>query len=368
MAQQAVEHDIEQDTNGPSGSRAAPSDLQETALPPSSDTQPPAPLDATLPQSETCVICLDHITDKAIALPCRHEQFDFPCLGTWLQRQQVCPLCKGEVTAIKFNVGGKERGGSKIFHLPPPEVPVSARSAPGAARHRRPRYNRPYARGGRHASSGHTPGEGSRDTALNFRRQVYRNKLYSLHVGSNRISRYRNLTPESFVKDEHLTSRARMWIRRELQVFDFLNSSSPAASSTSADRRASNADFLLEYIVAILKSIDLKGSTGQAEELLKDFLGKDNAKLFLHELESWLRSPYEYLKDWDRAVQYAIPAEEVESENGTSSMRNGGSLCHRPVQSQPQSQPQSRRDRETVPGWFSDGFVLGDEAVRTRPG
>jgi hypothetical protein len=150
-----------------------------------------------------------------------------------------------------------------------------------------------------------------------------------------------------------------MWIRRELQVFDFLNSSSPSTSSTSADRRANNADFLLEYIVAILKSIDLKGSTGQAEELLKDFLGRDNAKLFVHELESWLRSPYEYLKDWDRAVQYAIPSEAMENEDGSSSTQSGSNgVCHPPNRSQSQSQ----RGRASVPGWFSDGFVLRDHA------
>jgi len=110
------------------------------------------------------------------------------------------------------------------------------------------------------------------------------------------------LTPAAFGRDEHLIVRAKKWIRRELGVFDFLNSDAP--SFARADRRASNAEFLLDYIIAILKSIDLKGSAGQAEELLKEFLGQENARLFLHELEAWLRSPYEHLNHWDRAVQY----------------------------------------------------------------
>lgn len=362
MAQQTLEHDIARSITEPSGSETAPPILPEAILPLSS-TRPPPPLpNAALPPPETCVICLDQITEKAIALPCRHEQFDFPCLGTWLQRQQVCPLCKGEVKAIRFNVGEKAGGGSQVFYLPPPEAPSSGRQAAVGTRQRRPRYNRPYSRGGRLASSaGHTTGEGSRDASLEFRRQVYRHKLYSLHVGTNRVSRYRNITPDSFVKDEHLTSRARMWIRRELQVFDFLNSRSPATSSTSADRRASNADFLLEYIIGILKSIDLKGSTGQAEELLKDFLGRESARLFLHELESWLRSPYEYLKDWDRAVQYAIPAQMVDGDNGLNSSWNITNLCGRSNQSH------SRRERPSVPGWFSDRFVLGSGTGGSRP-
>jgi regulator of sirC expression with transglutaminase-like and TPR domain len=69
-------------------------------------------------------------------------------------------------------------------------------------------------------------------------------------------------------------------------------------------RRVKNAEFLREYIIAIIRSIDIRGSTGQAEELLQEFLGRENARLFLHELESWLRSPFERLQDWDEAVQY----------------------------------------------------------------
>jgi len=69
-------------------------------------------------------------------------------------------------------------------------------------------------------------------------------------------------------------------------------------------RKINNAEFLLEYIIAILKTVDLKGSGGQAEEMLQEFLGRENARLFLHELNAWLRSPYNSLDDWDRHVQY----------------------------------------------------------------
>jgi hypothetical protein len=51
-------------------------------------------------------------------------------------------------------------------------------------------------------------------------------------------------------------------MRRELQVFEFLN---PERSNETGDRRANNAEFLLEYIVAILKTVDIQGSGGQAE-------------------------------------------------------------------------------------------------------
>ena len=55
--------------------------------------------------------------------------------------------------------------------------------------------------------------------------------------------------------------------------------------------------------MAILKTVDVRGSQGQAEEMLKDFLGRDNARLLLHELASFLRSPYS-IETWDCKVQY----------------------------------------------------------------
>lgn len=143
----------------------------------------------------------------------------------------------------------------------------------------------------------------SPDAALLRRRQVYRHQLYSSHVGSNRLSRFRDLTPQLFGRDEELVSRARKWIRRELQVFEFLNPDDSEAEGVT--RRASNAEFLLEYIVAVLKTVDIKGSGGQAEDMLQEFLGRDNTRLFLHELRAWLRSPYTSLEDWDRHVQYS---------------------------------------------------------------
>ena len=161
---------------------------------------------------------------------------------------------------------------------------------------------------------------------LDRRRHIYRDQLYSLHVGSNRLSRFRNLTPELFRSDEELISRARKWIRRELQVFEFLHDEPRGREGDKCGlSRANNAEFLLEYIIAILKTVDIKGSGGQAEDMLQEFLGGENSRLFLHELRAWLRSPYTSLEDWDHAVQYptkswqaeeARPRVRVQSSNG----------------------------------------------------
>lgn len=218
--------------------------------------------------------------------------------------------------------------GAKIYRLPPPAPPTAATSIPTQSvplRQQRPGFRR-----GRRFPRETTqrPQAPEPDDPLSRRRQIYRHQMYSLRVGSNRLSQYRELTPELFNRDEQLVSRARKWIRRELRVFSFLNPDSEegerehegsgrvarAGQQRLESRRGNNAEFLLEYVVAILRTVDVKGSSGQAEELLRDFLGRDNARLFLHELQSWLRSPYMSLEDWDRNVQY--------ENNPTSPQRN----------------------------------------------
>lgn len=142
------------------------------------------------------------------------------------------------------------------------------------------------------------------DLALQRRRKVYRRKLYSLHVGSNRFSGYFDVSPRDIASSSHLQRKARTWIRRELRVFTFLHADS-SRDSSPGPTSSTNVEFLLSYIVSILKMVDLKASNGHAENLLTEFLGRDNSRLFLHELNSWLRSPYSKVEDWDLEVQYA---------------------------------------------------------------
>lgn len=239
-----------------------------------------------------CVICLERISEPAIARPCQHESFDFLCLVTWLQEQPFCPLCKAEIKTVQYK--SAEDGLSKTY-----TVPTNAPSnAPNLSSQRNydHRGNREY-RSRRQTSLRSPP---TQNEALLRRRYIYRNQLYSLHVGSNRLSRFKDLTPQMFSSDAELVSRARNWIRRELKVFEFLSPD----NSTGSDRRANNAEFLLEYIVAILKTVDTQSSGGQAEDMIQEFLGREATRLFLHELRAWLRSPYTSLEIWDRKVQY----------------------------------------------------------------
>lgn len=216
-------------------------------------------------------------------------------------------LGKSDVASVKYDLDNRE--GLKVYNLPPrPKAPPTTPSNTSRPQFRR--APRPYPPRHRRPAQPAEPND-----PIVRRRHVYRHQLYSLRVGSNRLSRYRELTPEHFNRDEELVSRARKWLRRELRVFSFLNPESDDDSGGSDrvarpgqqrldNRRANNAEFLLEYIIAILRTVDIKGPAGQAEELLRDFLGRENARLFLHELQAWLRSPYTSLEDWDRNVQY----------------------------------------------------------------
>lgn len=273
-------------------------------------------------QTEPCVICLDSVSERAVAFPCRHQTFDFLCLLSWLQQRSTCPLCllspsavvklnlpangctgKAEVNSVQYN--WKSLKDFQVYEVdsdtkhrttPSDDIPIRPANAQSHSR-RRPRPRPTWRTGGPRYQRAASP-----DGALLRRRHVYRHKLYSLHVGSNRLSRFRDLTPTLFSRDAELVSRARKWIRRELHVFEYL--SFGGGETDGNTRKADNAEFLLEYIIAILKTVDIKGSGGQAEDMLQDFLGRDNTRLFLHELSAYLRSPYSSLPDWDRHVQY----------------------------------------------------------------
>ena len=258
-------------------------------------------------QTETCTICLEVISERAVAVPCNHLSFDFLCLVSWLQERSTCPLCNGVVAEVQYDFRSPED--YKTYRVPQPEAEKRHESAFERSRRRRGQnfIQRRTQRWDRRMEQGPATNE---DPALERRRRVYREKLFSLHVGANRISQHRDFTPQDFADSSHLQSRARMFLRRELKVFSFLD--------TAAAPRGGNREFLIEYIVAILKMNELKGASGHAEELLADYLGRSNAKLLLHELEAWLRSPYIALDAWDRHVQYAVDEQTTAGKSTTA--------------------------------------------------
>ncbi|KAH7159670.1 hypothetical protein B0J13DRAFT_110492 [Dactylonectria estremocensis] len=308
--------------------------------------------------ADCCVICLEAVSEVCEALPCHHHNFDYLCLLSWLEQTPKCPLCKATVAQVRHALDGPV---AKVYQVPQP-APSSSKQDSRQYTSSGQYHNRTFQRPRRDRPHDATRNERI-SHAVTQRRDVYRYNRYSKHVGSNRVSQYRELTPALFCADEELVSRARMWIRRELQVFSFLNIDDAAAITTRSDdtntrgvqvrRRVNNAEFLLEYIIAVLKSVDIMGSGGQAENMLAEFLGRDDTRLFLHELRAWLRSPYTKLEDWDRAVQYD------ESETARS------------------SRPEIEWDTttETVPGenirqdtHFRDRHIMKGDFYRPRHG
>ena len=320
---------------------------------------------------DVCVICLDAVSEPCQTEPCAHVHFDFVCLASWLERSSACPLCKTVISKIRYNrsdtADGLGEKWSNVYVVParptkshaatreqPPHVPSRQfeQDSSWLWLQRRQRHRRNI-----------QPVHSSPDTALERRRQVYKYRLYSLHIGANRVNnRARDVTPEDFAKAPHLVSRARTWIRRELQVFDFLSNPSPQSSSagepgrggssntpasSSATRSIDNSEFLLEYIIAILKSVDTQGSGGHAEDMLTDFLGRDNTRLFLHELRSWLRSPHPTLAQWDRETQYPEPVQP--SSSSRSGQSDGQPARHRMCERREhQRSPYSRRQHRSA--------------------
>lgn len=282
-------------------------------------------------EEDCCVICLERVSEQAIAQPCQHASFDFLCLISWLQEHSSCPLCKADVKSVRYGV--TDQGTFKTYDVTSTAKAPASTSTPNS--NSNSNYNAFIGRGrfdhrGRRQyrerrDYDRRPAQTPDETILR-RRHIYQHQLFSLHVGTNRVSRFRDLTPALFTTDAELISRARKWIRRELQVFTFLTPDATSASTSSAgnvrgDRRANNAEFLLEYIISILKTVDMQGSGGQAEEMLQEFLGRGNTRLFLHELRAWLRSPYTELDAWDRHVQYAEVGERKMGEGERGSER-----------------------------------------------
>jgi len=269
------------------------------------------------PEPETCAICLEAIHERAVASPCNHLSFDFICLVQWLQEHATCPLCKAEVKAVEYDWRSPED--YKTYTVVAksdardkgPDSHGTGRRRTAAAAARRRRDEIPW--GPQPTTSSSNSTGVIEDPSLPRRRLVYDNHTPSLHVGANRISQYRTFTPSIFAACPALQTRARIFLRRELRVFPFL------------DRRpaGANREFLVEYVVAVLKSHDPKSADGRAGELLGGFLGREDAVLLLHELDAWLRSPFEKLEVWDERVQYADTPDVRRAGRGGKPVRRG---------------------------------------------
>ncbi|KAF4556135.1 Zinc finger C3HC4 type domain-containing protein [Elsinoe fawcettii] len=233
---------------------------------------------------DTCVICLSSITERAVTYPCNHLVFDFLCLVSWLQQRPNCPLCNTPVQRVEYD--WRSPHDFKTYHVPRP--PLSP-SQPSPSHPRRNHNLRPRGRFPRAPHSAPTIPSSS-TLSLDRRKLIYARHLFSLHRAPSRP--VEALTPTRFRSSSILQRKARLFLRRELQIFTFLQTTA-------------RIEFVLEYIVGMLRKLELKGADGAMENLVAEVLGREGARLLLHELGAWLESSFERLEEWDRVVQYA---------------------------------------------------------------
>ncbi|PNS21230.1 hypothetical protein CAC42_1009 [Sphaceloma murrayae] len=234
---------------------------------------------------DTCVICLASITERAIAYPCNHLVFDFLCLVSWLEQRPNCPLCNTPVQRVEYDWRSPQDFKTYV-------VPTTPRSQPHERGHHRD-FPRGRGRGRGRGPRFRTPTfstPSSSSLSLDRRKLVYARHVFSLHRAPSRP--ITPLTPTLFRSTPTSQRKARLFLRRELQVFTFLQTTS-------------RLEFVLEYIVGMLRKLELKGADGAMENLVAEVLGREGARLLLHELGAWLESSFDRLEDWDRVVQYA---------------------------------------------------------------
>ncbi|KAM4064547.1 ring finger domain-containing protein [Hirsutella rhossiliensis] len=302
-----------------------------------------------------CVVCLDALAEPCQLFPCGHRNFHFACVHFWLLQNpgRMCPICKAPVYRAVHGPADLQQTHEygPLGMRPPPNMTLA-----DAQRGVQPPLNTALQFG---RARSHTRGprpwrarvERDEPAGLAFRRDVYRRLRYSMHVGSNPVSRYRELTRDSFRNDDELQRRAKTFLRRELRVFSWLTTPDAdditpcvgESPQTFQDRRrATTVERLLGHIIWLLQHFELRGSDGSVEDVVTTHLGRENTRLLLHELHSFLRSPYSALEDWDRVAQYSNNSEA--RSGGVDLVRDRGASTERSAHEQRSA---TNRDRNS---------------------
>ena len=123
-----------------------------------------------------------------------------------------------------------------------------------------------------------------KDGALTRRKQVYLKGWKAKPPPVSSLSKFKDTKPKNFSQDPHQLSKLVPWITRELQAILGIQ----------------DVELILEYIVALLKTIDLK--TNQGKECLQEYLGI-HTELFIHELFCFAKS-FLNMEAYDQVVEY----------------------------------------------------------------
>lgn len=286
-------------------------------------------------EEESCLICLGEIIDRSVLPRCLHSLFCFDCILRWIGIHRRCPLCSIKIDdyiihsirsdqdyirhylptiAIK-----EENDADEIEDFDPAQLQadISQWEARRLRRQLQLRVGaRPYPRtSNAHRTRPSTDWGESRveerqkdaianwDQRLAFRKKVYREDRYCLHLGSNSSTRLVSPPSSSVISTSKLVESTLLsFIRRELLAYPM----------------AIDVDFLSRYTINLLKTFDCRSN--EAIDLMAEFLGLRGAQHFCHELYSFCRfigecsitsasgRQRDKVKAFDEWAQYELPS------------------------------------------------------------
>ena len=252
---------------------------------------------------ESCSICLSNFTNRSFLNDCFHA-FCYYCILQWSEVSQTCPLCKKEFVTIIHDVDSiTEYKETHVNKDEPALIPHNLRNA-----------LRPTIRYRTTAISGPNPTEvldhvpASRrkrkkrngpkhdDYEIRIkegRQRVYEKNLFAKDLVNGGKKRLRKATPEFYTDFEGAKHRLFPWIRNELNVLLYNNST--------------KVDEVLEVLWKLIDQLNIKSD--EFKDKVRPHLA-DKTDQFCHELYMFAISPYDW-KTYLSKVQY-------EGENGVS--------------------------------------------------
>ena len=211
---------------------------------------------------DSCPICLCPFEARAYVEGCYHS-FCFYCILQWSQVTPSCPLCKGRIEALIFDVTRDLQ--YRRFKLS--NMAGNAQS----------KYAEKF------------PTEAHR-----ARKRIYNLKLRSLPLVS--AARTVALTPSSMT-EKSWQSRLSPWVERELQSI----------------LQVEDVDFVVNYIKGIAFKLPLDSPASQ--KMLSEFLEGDT-DVFVREFSNFASSQYQQTA-WDRLVKYEGELVDLTTPEGT---------------------------------------------------
>ncbi|CAE6441301.1 unnamed protein product [Rhizoctonia solani] len=296
-----------------------------------------ARMDTDEVEEDNCIICLQPVEDRTVLINCAHDRMCFECIKKWTEQSRRCPLCNTPVGTHLIHRIRSEYDYQKFYLEPPRTSPPPANIVAEARARYRARTRRP-------SSAAREIEQDNLERAVEKRRWVYRHGLFAKHIASNAHTRFRpNPTPAQITHSPELQSRCQMFVRRELRVWPNLD-----------------VEFLTSFILSLAKSIDIR--TEPAVKLISEFLdinrrpsGSEGtvAEHFVHELYSYLRSPFRDLPAYDAIVQYDTrdniepPPSQRQTEPGPSHSRRNETRGRYDCDPEDEALEASHRDLDT---------------------